>query len=36
MAKRRYRSIGVKSVNVERLVEELAGNRAVIGIDVAK
>ena len=36
MAKRRYRAIGVKSVNVERLVEELAGNRAVIGIDVAK
>ena len=34
IAKRRYRATGVKSVNVEPLMEELAGNRTPIGIDL--
>jgi transposase len=36
MAKRSYRAIGVKAVDVERLVERARGDKLVFGIDAAK
>lgn len=36
MAKRSYRSISVNSVNVTRLLEQLAGGPVAVGVDVAK
>jgi hypothetical protein len=36
MAKRRYRSVPVKQLDVLRLCEELAGHRVIVAIDIAK
>ncbi|MCA9557082.1 MAG: hypothetical protein KC583_00850, partial [Myxococcales bacterium] len=35
MAKRRYRAVPVKEVEVSKLVEAIAGERVVVAIDVA-
>ena len=36
MKKRTYRAVEVKSVNVEKLREQLAGQKVVVGVDMAK